>query len=793
MTDLPRPGLRVRAPKLSKFAIPEKISAPIFLIFLTGLAGAFFRPVFQSWNYLAPPLFGVLLVALVCAYLADRIGISSGEGALIQCVAAVLTLPGLIALPKAKFGIPFPGAIAELFRALVKGPVNLLTSTIPARSGQELLVTPLVSAWLGFVIGWVLYRQRKHGWSLVGPSLVVMVALAFGQTNEDFRVRTSAGYLAACVLYVYFLGERSRSSLISTAKSALGPKGLAQRIGSVDQKRRLTSVGLLLVIVSVASGLGGVMPSLGRKDRFSLRAYRTPPFDPADLPSPLADFSRFLQPNMAKTLLFTATGTIPERWRLATLTSYDGRVWSVGSAQDAGTAGAKNSDGTSSSDLAGVYQPVGQELQNRKLFKGVATKSTEIQLLGLGEPWLPTPGPSLKFDPSGGSDLALQSVRYNEASDTLVSARVLPARTRYKIEWAVAKQVNETALVGQSTNVSPKGSLPPSPELEEVSRRAATIVGGTTGWDSVLKLKTALNNGFFEPTTAPGHAYGNLSKMLVSENTLIGNQEHYTALLALLTRVTGTQSRVVVGFTPKTQVGQKTQEVYGRDINAWVEVNVIGTGWVPVETKQTRTDKPKPEQLSPKTSEKKPPKPPVTVPKPEPEDIVADETKSIPPTPQNTASGFARTALIVGGAGLSPVLVLGALTGLVALLKSRRRAKRRGGSAHAAVSGAWEELIERAAEAGQPVTANMTVAEARSTLFLADPEMRRIIGDLSEVTEEAAFSSAGSSPEVAKKAWALVDQFRKELRSASTPWKRWKRLMKIRSLTQGSIDRAYIA
>ncbi len=64
-------------------------------------------------------------------------------------------------------------------------------------------------------------------------------------------------------------------------------------------------------------------------------------------------------------------------------------------------------------------------------------------------------------------------------------------------------------------------------------------------------------------------------------HTHAGYCQHFAGAAALLLRVAGVPTRVVVGFATGEQIGQHTWAVRDKDAHAWIEVYFPGVGWVP--------------------------------------------------------------------------------------------------------------------------------------------------------------------------------------------------------------------
>ena len=82
--------------------------------------------------------------------------------------------------------------------------------------------------------------------------------------------------------------------------------------------------------VVAAPMVGPRLPLAEAHERFDLRRYQVPPFDPLAVPSPLVQLKASLKDERKEDVVFTVEGdTEVERWPVAVLTDYDGVVWTV--------------------------------------------------------------------------------------------------------------------------------------------------------------------------------------------------------------------------------------------------------------------------------------------------------------------------------------------------------------------------------------------------------------------------------------------------------------------------------
>jgi len=132
--------------------------------------------------------------------------------------------------------------------------------------------------------------------------------------------------------------------------------------------------------------------------------------------------------------------------------------------------------------------------------------------------------------------------------------------------------------------------MPPGPSVPDLVRSATEryIAGATSPAQQVEQIRAGLvRDGFFshgtsgEPVSPAGHGLDRLVSM-VGTGPMVGDQEQYAALMALMVRSIGIPARVVVGFAPS---GTADAEVAlrGSDLSAWVEVPFDGFGWVPFD------------------------------------------------------------------------------------------------------------------------------------------------------------------------------------------------------------------
>ena len=706
----------------------------VALVGLTLMASIFFRPVFGTWSFFVPPVVGAVVACLVVALVCDRFNLDNGFGAFAQLVTFCLVAPALINLSEAKFGLPLPSAWTALFRAAIEGPSRLLTSPIPARSEQELLIVPILGGWLGLTVGWLLARRGRAALALLGPALALIVALAFGPLEQSTLKAATFGFCVGAFAYFVLIDR-------------LGGRRSVEHQSTVTQIRAFVPAGIVIAAVTgLAIAISSAVPFGRSQERFSLRAYRTPPFDVQALSSPLADYRKFLTPAYKNKVLFETSGEQPGNWRLATLSAYDGRVWSVGQG----------------SVSEGQFELLGAKMDPRGArFVSGKTHKTTVRVLALDEPFLPLAGKGVEIDlPTS----VRSRLRHNPISDVLVWADGTPIRVNYDLRWKSVGSMNASSVTSESfDNSEIVGGLEGLPE--QIRQFALeTTEGATSDGQRAALLQKRLREGFYSLNARPGHSYGATNAFLADPTRMVGNEEQYTAAFATLARSLQIPVRVVVGFEP-VKSSSKSVEVRGADIRTWAEVKYTGPGWVRYDVTPPKSRSPKPRAAE--NDDRVDAPPPNFDPLPQPLD--QQEGQAAPPkksAEKKLAKRFEVPVVVKVGASIVgvPMIAGASLLAGLSLLKSRRRKRRRGQrSPNGQIAGAWDEVLDRLQESRRGLPSSATFSEAVSLLDRDDPE-RPLLADIAARAERAVFAAEAPTESHSTEIWTLVDQFRSAIR-----------------------------
>jgi transglutaminase-like putative cysteine protease len=246
-----------------------------------------------------------------------------------------------------------------------------------------------------------------------------------------------------------------------------------------------------------------------------------------------------------------------------------------------------------------------------------------------------------------------------------------------------------------------------------------SVDGITRGMSSPYVEAKAINdyftngrNGFTYSDSTPA---GNSGSALVDFlNSKQGFCEQYAAAMAVMLRVKGIPSRVVIGYTPGTKGGDGRWTVTNRDAHAWVEAYFGGVGWAyfdPTPLSDGRTVAP---GYAPRPG---PSSDPSSGSSASASTSPGPTTNQLPKEDLNPGSAngglqgsglITPKRLLVAGIVLLVLLVL-LLPAYVRWSVRRRRLRAASGTdAGAAARAAWDEVVGSAADYGVPVRPSET-------------------------------------------------------------------------------------
>ncbi|HEY5231191.1 MAG TPA: transglutaminase domain-containing protein, partial [Galbitalea sp.] len=244
-----------------------------------------------------------------------------------------------LAVPSEAVSGVFPSAtgLVDLIAGVALGWKQLLTISLPVGGYQALLVPFYTLVLVLTVLSLSIAIRVKHGdVAVTGPGILFLTATAFGAQTPVLPFESSLGLLAFLLLWIVWRRWYRRRIAIGllasqTRDDSDSPIEVRADTRFVGLRTLFAAVLILALAAGTAVAAATGIPPAGTRD--VLRTATTQPFEPRNYSSPLAGFRTYWQTPKTDDVLLTVRG-LPagSRIRIATLDSYDGVVYTVGSA-----------------------------------------------------------------------------------------------------------------------------------------------------------------------------------------------------------------------------------------------------------------------------------------------------------------------------------------------------------------------------------------------------------------------------------------------------------------------------
>ncbi|MDN4614339.1 transglutaminaseTgpA domain-containing protein [Leifsonia sp. F6_8S_P_1B] len=711
---------------------------------------------------------------------------------------------------------------ASTLAVLARGPVTtwsrVLTLPAPLGDDAEALIAALLIALVGAFAACSVAARAADGRRAQAAALVPVAVMAVSMVFASDRSLAAVG--------------------VGVGMAALLAFWAAWRAGRLRTRRPLA---LILAVAALAGG-GAVAPVVVRAERLQVREQVQPPIDLSDLASPLSAFRRFVKDG--DQAMLTVSG-LPAGApvRLATMDAYDGLVWNVSAGPAAGGApsgdassgsgsgGAGGSNGTTGAGTPDAGSPTSgfRRVSSDGRVPGAsgtgdstpsaAGRHAEVSVTigALGGVWVPTVG-----DPAairGGEGTSLAGLQADSASETAILPRGLERGMQYTLDtrWTPRPSDKEiAAALAQDAPLAAVNGAPPSvaEAAAAMGQPGSADTGGKGAGKSAAKPAGGAlaqriagelgSRGYFSHglvgdgdfPSLSGHGAERMTAFLTGE-VMVGDDEQYASAMALIAHQLGLPARVVMGFRTPEADGAKTGDTAttgaaattttftGRDISAWVEVDLRGYGWVPFsptppESKRPDSAAPQPTPEPTNRSQQVPPR------QPEPSQAPVTRAQAPPvddaKAPREQAD-WRPAVLVAGGSALALLLLAAPFAAIVIAKATRRRRRRRAAEPLQRVTGGWDEVLALATDHGVVLARTATRTEKAEALAERWPQAGPVrIEALAHHADTAVFGDGRTESEEAERFWALVDELRAEVRAGSGWRRRLRARFSLRSL-----------
>lgn len=787
--------------RMRELASAESVAALAWLTAMTALAGFAAWPIYEGGGYLAVVAVGfVVALALAVAARAWRL---PGWATALAAVGAVIALGVAFAVPgRWASPTPFPGVLTDAVQGAVLGWKDLLTVELPVAEYRNLLMPAVVVFVVGPLLAALAALAGRAGMAVAAAVGTASFGLLFGHTVASPPLplgtitvpapRELTLGLLALLLSVAWLSWRAGSARRRALSQAAERSGVRLRRRSPWSAVR--RIAVTAALVALAFGTAGVAApaAVESRERMVPRAGTGPELAMREAVSPLSEYRAVFADGAYEQELFRVTGSeLPERIRIASLTSYDGETY-------------RALDPQSEAD---------DDLFVRVPSWGAAGgTSARIEVGALHGIWLPTFGEvsRIEFEGERASTLA-DGLYYSKASAGAVQTARIEQGTAYTVvaqeSWAPLAELT-------SPRRSPAVPIPDS-VATWVERNDITADGaGLENAVSLLRERGYLSHALrldedadepqwmadlgdgyrFRPSES-GHSLARIdalfNDLIEAESTLrestaaaVGDDEQFAVAASLVAQQLGYPTRVVVGTRLQAEEGLPACEegvCRGADLAVWLEVQGASGAWAAIDaTPQWE------EQLDIEEQQLQDPKVPTQV-RPD------DASEIQPPDPmqqraqdsdeQDRGAGDEALWAVARGVGiglLAALLALGPFL-VVIIAKAVRRSGRRAAAAPVQrIEGGWEEYVDTAVDHGLPGQGARTRSELAA--LYATPNA----GALAAVADRAVFSRGDIAPDEADRFWQIVHEERKALGAGRSWWARLLAVVSLRSFFGGT-------
>ena len=705
------------------------------------IAGLFHGPVFgDASGYIA--VFGGILVGIGVAALAwsTQLGILMTS---VLTALAYLVFGGAFALPETTIGRVIP--TGETFRLLLTQSVrswkDLLTLEPPANAFEGPTVLPFMLGLLCAVLAASAALRLRHAELALIPVVVLAVTgTIWGMNSQSWLWPSVLGTVVA-VLWAARLSNSRRYTRLHE------PQDPVYEVDAARKRRNFALGAVAMLVVGGLIGGFGAPKIQAAQTRWVARDHIIPELDLTEFPAPLAEYRSYVDLDKEKTL-FTVEGLKEgQRIRLATMDVYNGIVYDI--APYRGDGG---------------FVHTGHQVKAEPETDATTT-TLKVTIKDYRGVWLPGAGDltQIEFDGENASDLS----RTFFVNRNLEAALVKTGLTTDDVITATSidrVEPNDKLLAGRSFGALAMPSNEKVPE--QIQSLASEYIGQETSpiLQARLLEQSLKSKGFYASADngemgRPGHRAQRIADM-VDNVAMVGDDEQYSVLMALMARSAGMPARVVMGFYPETYQ-EGAIDIKGEDAHAWVEIYFADAGWItfdptPPRDQQLKTELPQAAQ-NPRPRVLQPPEPPET-----PAELTADDReKQDNDEDESNAGGIPTWVFYVGGGSL--LLLLPFL--LIILHKVfRTAARRRKGTTDRRIAASWNDVLDTARDyqyAVDPLATRTEQANSLSAAAQSPTELKRAalsvdrvvfgLGDPDEKAVEAAWVAATEAKDALKK------------------------------------------
>jgi transglutaminase-like putative cysteine protease len=597
--------------------------------------------------------------------------------------------------------IPNGRTISDLSTSISDGmhDIQYLAAPVPART-DIVVLTSLAVGLLAIVVD--LIAVSAHRPAVAGLALLALFAVATAVSARTLFFEfagAGAGYLL--LLAVEGRERLVRWGRVVTADDQAGHPGTDRAVVRTPRHGTAGRVGVAAVAVAlivpmlVPGFTRNVLGNLGQGSSTGVSGQQTL----GSSLNPFASLKGSLAQSNTYGVLTVKSNSDPWYLRVTVLDEYTPDGWRRGNSREASTAVGSSmqvpTDVTNLKDEGHTREVDATVRVTAYRDNRLPVYYAPTSVTGAGKHWAYDPNRSEIWTSRGVTDYGqtyhIKAQEPDPTQEQLLAAKQLPASNPVMRRWGAQPAV--TSKVRQITQ--------------------QVISGDKSPWERA----DALNNYFTDDTH--GFTYSLQTKAGSSEDALQnfleqkqGYCEQYASAMAVMLRLAGIPSRVVLGYAQGTYDSKsKTYTITNHDAHAWVEGYFDNIGWVEFDP-TPRDDG----HTSPPAYQQQPTATAPVLPSAGSTTHSATTGPSVPHSTQSTDPAAGGPTTTGGGSGGSttPAVAGAVAAGLAALalllvpaltrrsVRRRRYALARGPDPAAAAHACWSELLATLADLGIP-------------------------------------------------------------------------------------------
>ncbi|WP_051297578.1 transglutaminaseTgpA domain-containing protein [Brevibacterium album] len=501
------------------------------------LAALSLSSVFADWRWFPPTAAMIAVLALAGALLRSVPAMrATGSTVLVQFVLAGVLALYLTVSSAMPFGVPTPGAVAELFALLGAGVDDIYSTTAPAAS------TPGFTAILVVGIGLITILVDGLVSDLRAPKVSGILLLLLWVIPVLLAGTDLAWYHFAAVAGAFLLLMLSRYLSTSVRRAA----------------------AYSAVAGALALTLGAVLP-------IALPPVAQRPQQPLGQPEDISVVNPFLdlrndleQGDDSPVLEYVSDDPLAPPLRLTSVSAFDGRTWMPEPFDIDPFAVAAD----------GLPRPDGLSSDTP-----VAERSADVRILGLDGQHLPAP-----YAPQSISGLERRWI-FDPETLTIVGNGVLTTDAQYEVAYRsvepTAEQLAEAPAV-DAEEFETELALPADMPSVIADTADEVTAGSRSQWEAAVALQDWFRSGEFEYSlSAPAEASSSAIADFLADRR--GYCVQFSGAMTAMARSLGIPARIGVGFTAGRPTGEGQYRVSLQEAHAWPELYFEGAGWVRFE------------------------------------------------------------------------------------------------------------------------------------------------------------------------------------------------------------------